>query len=240
MRCIDNCPKDAISVKGGKFTIDNCKCDNCGICIRVCPCSLFSRTLALMSVDEVLSEVMRDKTFFEVSGGGLTVSGGEPLLQGEFLKELLCKAKDLGIQSTIETALFVNYESLKTVLPSLDNVIFDLKHVDPVKHKEYTGVDCTLIKQNILKLTKENKNLLCRVLVVKGFNDTIEDVRAMGAFLKKCGILQIELLKCHDLASSKYAALGNSSPYDGFLQKEVDFEAVCRLWQTEGFTLIHT
>lgn len=184
-----------------KAFTDNCT--RCGKCASLCKSGAREIAGKEMTADEVLSEVIKDKSFYETSGGGVTLSGGEPLLQIDFAEELLKKCKENGINTCIETAGNVPYEYFDRVLPYLDNILCDVKCIDEALHKRLTGVSNKRILDNAGNLKNENVNLVFRMPVIPTLNDG--EVSAVKDF---CGDTPLELLAYHNTASDKYKALG--------------------------------
>lgn len=158
---------------------------------------------------EILSEVMKDKIFYDMSGGGVTFSGGECMLQVDFLTEILKKCKENGISTAIDTAGNVPFESFEKVLPYTDMFLYDVKAVDSDKHVKYTGVTNALILENLKKLLGRGVCVWVRVPLVEGVNDSIDEMKKIKDIFDKYGYPEkIELLPYHAMGESKYAALG--------------------------------
>jgi len=166
-----------------------------------------------MTVDEVIRDVLKDRVFYEVSNGGVTLSGGDPNVQHEFSRAILERCKSEGLHTAIETAANCRWENLATLLPVIDLVIMDIKHVDPQKHQEATGVSNKTILENAGGLAKTGKPLIVRVPVVPNVNDTAEEIREIAQFIRTFPNLQyLELLPFHRFGESKYHALGLDYP----------------------------
>ena len=196
------------------------KCTGCGECVRVCAntftenctacgrctevCKYGARKIAgkEYSVDEVFNIVVRDKAFYDTSGGGVTLSGGEPLLQIDFTVELLKKCKENGINTAVETAANVPWEYFEKVLPYLDTVLCDVKCIDESRHRELTGVSNKQILANAEKLMQSGKEVIFRMPVIPGLNDC--EVERVREFTK--GFV-LELLAYHETGKGKYEQL---------------------------------
>ena len=160
------------------------------------------------SVDEVLSEILKDKAYYETSGGGVTFSGGECMLQIDFLTEILKKCKENGIHTAVDTAGHVPYELFEKIMPYTDLFLFDIKAMDKETHKKYTGVENTLILENLASLLKKRISLWVRIPVISGVNDTEENIRKIRAFFEENGFPEkTELLPYHAMGEHKYSAL---------------------------------
>ena len=161
-----------------------------------------------VTVDEVLSEVLRDRPYYLRSGGGMTLSGGEALLQPEFAHALLRAAHDEGLDTAIETAGFVPEGNLARVLPEVDHVLMDIKHMDGEKHRAFTGQSNERILSNAHYAASHAKELIIRVPVIPTFNDTEEEIRAIAAFAAGLpGVKKLHLLPYHRLGQDKYTGL---------------------------------
>lgn len=161
-----------------------------------------------VTVGEVISEVLKDRAYFRRTGGGLTLSGGESLCQPEFAAALLKAAKEEGISTALESTAAAPIETIRKLLPYLDHYLMDIKHINPEKHKEFTGRDNSLILENAKILAKEAKHLIIRVPVIPTFNDTVEEISQIGEFVSKIMPQgEIHLLPYHRLGSDKYKGL---------------------------------
>jgi pyruvate formate lyase activating enzyme len=161
-----------------------------------------------MTVEEVLEEVKKDALFYQNSGGGVTFSGGEPTQQPEFLWHLLKRSQESGIQTALDTSGFVKTESLKRVLEHTDLVLYDIKHMDPAKHKELTGVDNRLILENAKMIAAMGKPMIIRVPLIPEHNDSKENFEALAEFMLSLGLKKVDLLPYHSLGKIKYQRLG--------------------------------
>lgn len=202
------------------------KCTGCGKCKSVCPyhleqcelcgkCTLYCPVDARMvcgkehTVDEVLQEVLKDKAFYETSGGGVTFSGGECMLQIDFLVEILKKCKENGIHTAVDTAGHIPFESFEKILPYTDLFLYDIKIFDSQKHKQYVGVSNELILENLKKLFERKAKLWIRIPIIPDVNDSIEEIQKIKDFLKTIGTAEkIELLPYHAMGENKYRAIG--------------------------------
>lgn len=182
------------------FTAD---CAACGKCVEVCRQKARKISGKTIEADEAVATVLRDKEYYATSGGGVTLSGGEPLLQPDFAAEILRKCKENGIGTAIETAANVPWSAFEKVLPYLDEVLCDIKCIDPELHKKLTGVSNAQILENAEKLKKSGVKLLFRMPVIPGLNDG-----EVSAAAKFAGDTPLELLAYHKTGCGKYEALG--------------------------------
>ncbi|WP_066644703.1 glycyl-radical enzyme activating protein [Christensenella timonensis] len=206
--CQAVCDKDAISVGADGIAYRKEKCDYCGACIANCRAQGLKIAGREMSVQEIIDEITKDEIFYITSGGGLTVSGGEPLSQHEFLLKLLKSAQERGIHTAIETCGVCAPEVFREVLKYVDLLLMDLKHTDNEKHKEWTGGSNEAILKNWEWAAKNKKHIICRIPVIPGFNDTEKEIKDIAKFISGIGIREMHLLPYHNLGESKYIALG--------------------------------
>lgn len=211
--CIKECPETAIYISDAdnKVRINWDLCTNCGKCVPVCPSFALTQIGREMTVDEVMTEVEEDAPFYRESGGGLTLSGGECLLQPDFSSALLEEAHRRGFNTAIETAGNVPWAFMERVLKHVDVVQHDHKLTDPVRHKQWVGVDNVRIKANFKKAyeTFPNVKFIARTPVIPGVNDDEEHIRAVLEFIKPYkNVVDYELLPYHRFGESKYAFLG--------------------------------
>ena len=185
------------------------QCELCGKCTLYCPADARTVCGKEHTVDEVLKEVLKDKAFYETSGGGVTFSGGECMLQIDFLAEILKKCKENGIHTAVDTAGHIPFESFEKILPYTDLFLYDIKIFDSQKHKQYVGVSNELILENLKKLFERKAKLWIRIPIIPNVNDSIEEIQKMKDFLKTIGTAEkIELLPYHAMGENKYRAIG--------------------------------
>lgn len=169
-----------------------------------------------VTVEEIMPEILADIPYYRRSGGGVTLSGGEVLCQADFAAELLKACKAAGLHTAIESAASTSYTEIEKLLPYLDLYLMDIKIMDPVKHKEYTGVDNTVILENATRVARSGVQLIVRTPIIPGVNDTAEEVRAISRFAKSLGsVREHHLLPYHRLGQDKYAGLGRSYSFKG-------------------------
>ena len=209
MECASVCKENAITAVPGGVITDLNKCNDCGDCTLVCFAEAREMAGKTMSVDEVVKEVLKDKVFYDESGGGVTFSGGEPLMQSSYLLELLRKMKKLNIHTTIDTCGFAPTEILKEVAEFTDLFLFDLKHMDTIKHKKYTGVSNELILKNLNMLHKMGKEIIIRIPIIPGFNDRKEELDDFKNYIMELkNIKEVNLLPYHGIGQEKYNRIG--------------------------------
>lgn len=170
------------------------------------------------SLREVLDEVLKDKAFYERSGGGVTLSGGEPLLQKDFVCALCRALRDEGVSTAIETAACVPPETFKAVFDCLEFAQVDIKHYNKEKHKAVTGISNELAIENLRWALRQDKRVIPRIPVIPGFNDSLGDAEGFKALLNELGATEVQILPFHQLGESKYDKLGKAYKYKGIDQ----------------------
>jgi pyruvate formate lyase activating enzyme len=210
--CLPACPVKAISIggTGAEIIIDREACTACGDCAAVCPSKALEMLGRYMSVSEVIRVVSEDGCFYARSGGGLTLSGGEPLFQPEFSLEILKEAKRLSLDTAIETCGQGRWEDMKEISSLVDCVFYDIKCCDSQKHKEFTGVSNELILDNFEHLAHVFPGLpiVVRTPIIPSFNDTPRDIAAVTRLVAKYPNVSHELMPHHAFGISKYGFLG--------------------------------
>lgn len=192
-----------------KEVCDNKDCTLCGKCALYCPADARKVCGKEYTADEVLAEIIKDKAYYQASGGGVTLSGGECLLQLDFVVELLKKCKQNGIHTAIDTAGHIPFECFEKVMPYTDLFLYDIKLFDSEKHKKYVGVDNKLILDNLKKLIKSNARVWVRIPIITGINDSVLEMQKIKEFLSgEKQVEKIELLPYHALGENKYRAIG--------------------------------
>lgn len=214
--CAAVCRHGAISLEGGAVPAAPERCTHCGACAGVC--AYGARTLVGRSatVDEVCEAVGQDWRYYMQTGGGVTCGGGEALAQPAFLRAVLQKLHDgLGYHTCLDTSGFAPWETIESLLPHLDLILFDIKHMDAGRHKEITGVDNSRILGNLRHLAARSFPVLVRVPLIPGVNDDEPHMHALGVFLREHRLTQVELMPYHAFGLGKYQALGRAYPFTG-------------------------
>lgn len=198
------------------------KCIRCGVCGQIdglelkevtenqcynCPTEALEMMGELYTVEELMSVILADKTFYENSNGGVTFSGGEPLMQNNFLVEIAKACKEMGVHVTVDTTGFSDWKCIENILPFVDVFLYDVKFMDSVLHRKYTGVDNKLILENLIKLSSRKKEIYIRIPVIPMINDSEENIIGICEILKNIHIRQVNLLPYHGIGSSKYKNL---------------------------------
>ena len=206
-QCIIACSSGANQLAGDSVKIDRDKCTGCGECIESCLNEARKLTGRYATVGEVMEEILKDRKFYENSGGGITLSGGEPTMQSEFALQLLRRCKEEGLHTALDTCGYVPWQIMQKFLEYTDLVLYDIKCIDTTKHSKTTGKPNDLIIANANKIAKY-KEIWVRIPLVPGFNDSAEDIRAIVRFVKEeLGLAKIDLHPYNNLGEVKYNRL---------------------------------
>jgi pyruvate formate lyase activating enzyme len=214
-RCSTVCPAGAIDFKGPMLKIDRSRCDACGACADVCPSQGITLLGKPMSVGRLSEELCKDKVFFRHSGGGVTLSGGEALLNPGFTGQLLRTLRNEGVSVGIDTCGHVPWTNIEHLLPYVDFFLWDIKNMDPERHKEHTGVSNKLILNNLRAVSNRIIPVYVRIPVIPGLNDSEENIRATCEFAQGLpSLVEMDLLPLHHLGKARYASLNRPYPID--------------------------
>ncbi len=214
--CIEVCPTEALILdEDGIPRIDKALCSTCLQCVKACRFDALICWGRIVTVAEVMADVEKDKAFFKNSGGGLTVSGGEPMAQPDFVYGLLKASKDAGIGTALDTCGHAPWEDIKRVLKYTDLILFDIKSVDNDVHRDYAGLGNALILENVKKIAATGINMRIRVPIIPNRNDSKESLLATAKFIEGLGdsVQGVDLLPYHPYAGSKYQAFGMEYPF---------------------------
>ena len=212
-QCVPVCPLNAIDLTSETISINRSLCNNCGKCAEVCPSEAIRLLGQLMTVEELLEEAKKDIVFYKHSGGGVTLSGGEPLLNPDFNKKLLRALKEEGISVGVDVCGHVPWASIEQILPYIDFLLWDIKHMNSKKHKELTGVPNELILSNARSVSERNIPLYIRIPVIAGYNDSEENIRATCEFARGLSsVEEVDLLPLHHLGKARYESLNRAYP----------------------------
>jgi pyruvate formate lyase activating enzyme len=205
--CVTACPENAITLSVEGFPhIDRDRCTACGECVEPCLEDALKVVGKLMTVAEVMAEVEKDRPFYRRSGGGLTIGGGDPLMQHQFTLALLKAAQDEGIHTALETGAYLPWDDFEPILHHLDQLHLDLKHLDDEQHRELTGQSNTMILSNLSKVLSvmNPKDVIIRLPLIPGCNDSTENILESARFVADQGYEQIELMPYHSFGVGKY------------------------------------
>jgi pyruvate formate lyase activating enzyme len=212
--CMAVCTRSAIVAdEAGRKQVLPERCDLCGHCLEECYAGALEQIGRLMTVDEVLSLVEEDRPFYDQSGGGVTLSGGEPLTQPEFSRSLLQGCQQQEIHTAIETCGYAPWKTWQMLLPHLDLILYDLKEIDGARHRRHTGASNELILNNLRQLAGTGKPIIVRYPVIPGYNDRAESIHALASFVQELNtVREINLLPYHRFGQGKYQRLGMEYP----------------------------
>ncbi len=213
-KCVEVCPEHAIEIADGKSHTNRNLCKASGECAQVCPNDARNIMGKFVTVGEVFKQVAADAIFYQRSGGGVTLSGGEPLTQPQFVISLLKLCREAAIHTTMDTCGYASWETVQRVLEYVDLVLYDFKHMDPSEHRKLTGVSNELILDNAKKIRHElSIPMLARVPIAPGFNDSVENIQATAKFIatELGDSVKVHLLPYHRLGEAKYERLEKSS-----------------------------
>ena len=238
-RCVYECPNDAIRLVDGRIVTEREKCTACGKCADVCYYNARELSGKRFSGSEICDIILRDKSFYIESGGGVTFSGGECMIYPDFLEGLLRFCKDFRIHTAIDTCGFVPFSSFEKVLKYTDLFLYDIKAASDDLHKELTGVSNDLIWNNLYRLAECGANINLRLPLVEGCNADIGEIEKISEKISGLKISQINLLPYHDMGKYKYTKLGRF--YDGDAMSVPAPEKLSQfteIFKTKGFSNI--
>lgn len=214
--CASSCPQQAISMDAsGKIHISSARCAGCQTCVQSCPRRALTREGEEKTVDEVFEICMQDFDFYEDSGGGVTISGGEGMMQPGFVEALIRRLRARGVHTAIETTGCVSPECFQRLAPQFDLLLFDVKHWDSARHRAGTGVGNEQIVENLRWGHGQGLNILPRIPVIPGFNGELEDGAGIARLLREIGFAKAQLLPFHQMGERKYEFLNRDYELTG-------------------------
>ena len=229
--CLDHCPKDALSLVSGKISVDRLACDNCGQCVAYCYQGALELKGRQYSEEQLLNVLVKYKPYYQASTGGVTFSGGEPLLHQAFLRRMITLLRENDIDVIVETSLAVNLElATKQALQACSQLFVDIKKLSSSEHTLWTGSGNALIFENIKALDKLGIPMLLRTPVVPGVNDSEEEIVAIANFVRTLEHAKgYQLIPYHPLGLAKYEQIGLEAPFKvrEYMDKET-FEELTR------------
>lgn len=213
LSCVAACPNGAITHEDNKIIINEDKCVGCLTCVNSCPNRALSYEGDYQTIEEIVDICMQDIDFYEESGGGVTISGGEGMSQPEFLKKLIAELKKNSVHVAIETTGYVKKETFEELAKELDLLLFDVKHYDREKHYNGTKVYNDLIVENLKWAIDNGIEVLPRIPVIPDFNDSLEDAEGLAKLLVEVGAKKVQLLPFHQFGEKKYELLNRNYKY---------------------------
>ena len=238
-QCIEVCPVEAIQPAERGVEIDREKCIVCEACSQVCPGKALVLSGSQMTVNQVLEHVVRDREFYVASGGGMTLSGGEPLAQPDFTLALLRGARKMGLHTAVETSGMAEMRTVQRVLRETDLILYDIKHYDFVKHREGTGVSNSVILANAKVAANLGVEMVFRVPVIPTYNDQIETIQAIAILGVELGLKELHLLPYHTFGRANYVRLGRIYPLSDLPSSSIEhMERLKFAAQTAGIDVL--
>lgn len=230
-----------IQIVNGKCVIDRKKCTNLAVCADACYYDAYEQIGISIEAEELVKKLLRDKAFYTQSGGGVTYSGGEAALQTGFFLETTKLLREDSIHVALDTAGYIPWKNLAPLVEAVDMVLYDIKAFDNTIHKQYTGVDNYLILENARKIADMKKDIIIRMIIVPGVNDSKEEIENRLRFIQSLGnaVVQLDILKYHRFGAGKYLRLGLSEPMGDTPECTEEFAAQV-LAQAKGLGLTAT
>ena len=206
--CISVCPEGAITLVGGVITTERAKCTLCAECVETCTAEARAIVGREMTAFEVMAEIEKDVAFYDESAGGVTFSGGEALLQPDFLLEMLKSCQEKGLHTALDTSGLASWKVIERIRPYVDLFLYDLKALDDQVHRKYTGVSNRLILSNLRRLSELGHSIILRMPLIPGVNDSPEAIAAVGTFAASLPhLIHLEILPYHQAGVEKYHRL---------------------------------
>ena len=235
--CLSACRHDALSWADGPHH-DKARCARCGACAEACPADARQMAGRRITVPELLHDLLRDRVFYEESGGGVTFSGGEPLMQPEFLEAALVAARNEGLHTAVDTCGLASEAIMRRILPHTDLFLYDLKMMDGRRHRQAAGVSNELILQNLSLLAREHPAVVVRIPLISQVNEDDASLAESFSFLSSLDLYRVDLLPYHGAGIEKYHRLG--IPYlspEAVAPTQERVEEVAALYRKQGFEI---
>ncbi|NVM36181.1 MAG: glycyl-radical enzyme activating protein [Candidatus Lokiarchaeota archaeon] len=240
--CIISCPNNALELQNNKIVRIEKHCTMCGTCVEACPNQVMEIVGKEMSIKDLIEIALRDKPFYDNSGGGVTISGGEPTMQIKFLLELLKTLQEQRIHTAIETCGYFNEDLIGDLIKYVDLFLFDIKHIDCLTHKEYTGVpnDKILANFSALHLKIGSKRIIPRIPLIPGVNTDEDTLKNIAFFLNRINYNgPVHLMPYNKLAKTKYEKMGIGNLYRDMGEfSEEDLQNITNLFKQHSFHVV--
>ena len=239
LSCVENCPNNALKMTPDGIVTDYNVCNLCGKCAEVCPTKAFEMLGAAVPISELMKKIDNEAIFFDQSGGGVTFSGGEPLMHSEYLIEALKECGKRMYHRVVDTTAFANQEIVLEIAKHTELFLIDLKVMNSEKHKEFTGVGNEKILSNIVALSKINCELIFRIPLIKEVNTSKENIEETAKFINSLegNRTIVNLLPYHNIAVNKHLKLGNSTNFEVFeAPDKTEISEIISLFKNYGIT----
>jgi pyruvate formate lyase activating enzyme len=240
--CLGACPREALNLTPQGMIINRSRCDDCGDCVKVCPASALEVIGKTYTVDELAARALQDRVFYEKSGGGVTLSGGEASLQADFSVALMVKLRKEGIHLALDTCGGTKWPNLRRLVEQADLVHYDLKLMDSDSHHKLTGIPLDLVLNNAREISKAGKPIWVRTPIIPGVNDSVENIRQTAWFIREnlSTVERYDLLAFNNTCASKYQRLGiNWNLENEGLIPEGTMEDLAGAAKAEGLNFVH-
>jgi pyruvate formate lyase activating enzyme len=237
--CLSSCPQGALQKKGKTVLIDESRCDLCDRCLEACTFEALQIIGREMTIQDIMEEVEKDRIFYQSSGGGVTFSGGEPLMQPEFLENLLDECQKSGIPAAVDTCGYTSPDTLQRISDKAPLFLYDVKIIDGEKHQAYTGMSNKIILENIKNLAQKGSDVKVRIPLISGINDDDRNIRETSEFLLSLKtIKEVNLLPFHQGGLDKYRRLRREGPQPAFKPSTGErIEEIREVLKEEGFSV---
>lgn len=203
--CVSVCSNEALSFANQQLVRNLELCTCCSACVEACPAEAWQQVGQWMTVAQMMTEIRKDRVYYEESGGGVTFSGGEPLFQPDFLADALAACKAEGLHTAVDTTGFTAWKNLERIQKNTNLFLYDLKCMNSEKHRIFTGVPNEIILENLKSLVELGSSIIIRIPLIPGMNDDVQNIEETGQFLRKIGnVQQVDLLPYHNIALHKY------------------------------------
>jgi len=236
-QCLEACPEGALSADqaGERILLDRTRCNDCGKCVQACHPGALRLAGTQVNAASLVRDVVKDAPFFRSSGGGVTLSGGEPAMQPEFSRAFLSRCRQRGIHTALETTGYAPWEVMEALAEVTDLILYDLKFADDRLHQRYTGVSNALIVENLARLIGQGRDILMRVPCITGVNDYDEQIRATARLVRRMGLEKIALLPYNASAGAKYRLIDRLFAFPrAQTQSEKKLAALAQVCRSEG------
>jgi pyruvate formate lyase activating enzyme len=236
--CIKRCGHAALNFEGNGISIARDRCTQCDDCVEVCPSGALQMIGQEKPANQVMEEIEKDTIFYDESGGGVTLSGGEPTLQFDLLYEILKCSKKKGINTAVDTSGYAPWSTFEEIYRYVDLFLYDVKLIDDRKHQKYTGVSNELILNNLRKLDKIHSNIHVRLPVIPGVNDDAANIGQTISLLSLLNLRKVSILPYHRMGAHKYDQMGKEYKLTGTcLPSSEDIQGIADKFRNSGFVV---